>query len=170
MAAIVTALTRDELEALEAWARDARGSVLEIGAYYGASTLALARAAKARGECVLSIDHHRGDGQAGYAQTAQPFLDNIREYADTIIPLVADTRTVARFRQRFARDCGMAFIDGDHRLAAVQHDIDLARWFVPAGRLAFHDFGRFDVAVAITSAGLRVVERVATMALCEVTG
>lgn len=48
--------------------------VLEIGSWKGRSTLAIASSA----ESVVSIDHFRGDGWTGKANTLPEFLENIR--------------------------------------------------------------------------------------------
>lgn len=76
---IPTAMSDLELGYLRA---RAKGKIcLELGAQFGASTVALAQA----GTKVCSVDWHRGDADAGYSNTLGQFLSNLRRNAVDVV-------------------------------------------------------------------------------------
>lgn len=142
---ISTAVSHREATELGAFAEIA-GNVLELGALYGRSTLALAAGAK----LVVSVDWHHGDADAGDVDSLRPYLENVRNVGN-VIPVVG------RFEQivpLFARATfGLVFIDGAHDLYSVRRDLWLAlSVLAPGGWVAMHDYagGAFpDVARAV---------------------
>lgn len=158
-------LTEVEADALAALAKGKR--VLELGAYKGRSTIALATTARE----VVSVDWHKGDANidretangAGY-NTLPEFLENIKDYPN-ITPLVSRTEDVAPLLVDQTFD--MVWIDANHTFTAVQHDWTLARSFKPA-IIAIHDWGLFQIAPAMTAlsyAPNRVIDTVAIFEL-----
>jgi predicted O-methyltransferase YrrM len=140
--------------------------VLELGAFYGYSTVVMASVA----ELVYSIDWHMGDEHAGLYETWDGYKANLIGYR------VAD-RVVA-IRGRFEdevpllRDRGVvvdgAFLDGHHSEESVSRDLDLALMLVkPGGFVAFHDYGRCE---ATGHAGFRITEVADRFGVAGVTG
>jgi hypothetical protein len=104
-------------------------SVIEIGSWKGRSTIALALAAKGRGDTdVIAIDPHLGDNGEFYedAETFSDFTRNIEQAG------VADVVRPVRARSHDARpsvddaSVGVLFLDGSHRYEDVS--VDLHDW------------------------------------------
>ena len=136
---VTSAVTAEEAIALANLARD--GTVLELGAHYGFSTIVLASVA----EHVYSVDWHQGDPHAGEGDSWVPFNFNLLRYG------VKDRVTVClgRFEDEVPKlaEQGVtadgAFIDGMHDEKSVTRDLALALQVVrPGGWIAFHDYGR----------------------------
>ena len=123
-------------------ARLAYGAVvLELGSFYGYSTIVMASVA----ERVYSVDWHMGDDHAGDYETWEGFRANLIGYR-------VDDRVTA-IRGRFEEEVpklaanGLrvdgAFLDGHHSEESVTRDLGLALSVVkPGGWIAFHDYGR----------------------------
>lgn len=137
--AIASAVTANEAQALADLA--AGKTVLELGAWYGFSTVVLASVA----ERVTSVDWHYGDDHAGLVDTWEIFTFNLERYG------VQDR--VEAVRERFedalpamaeqGRTFGGCFLDAHHSEESVTRDIGLAVPLIrPGGFLAFHDYGR----------------------------
>lgn len=169
-------LSEKEANRLVELARDRL--VLEVGAYLGRSTVAMARTARH----VVSVDHHRGspehqagkafhdprfvDPDSGVFTTYPAFVANLRErgLTDKVSVFVASSRLALRL---LAPCFDVAFIDGAHDFHAAVEDGKLARaLLVPGGLIAFHDFGLQPVAMAaaITAAG-RDIEQCESLAV-----
>ena len=118
----------------ETAARYARaGPVLEVGTYCGKSTIYLAAAARAAGQLVITVDHHRGSEEnqpgweyhdAGLVDPRTGRLDTLPHFRstlaatgleDTVIAIVGRSADVARL---WGAPLGMLFIDGGHTDAA----------------------------------------------------
>lgn len=137
--AISSAVTPQESNVL---AELARGKVvLEMGAFYGYSTIVLASVAKH----VTSIDWHMGDDHAGIHDTWEIFQFNIKRYG-------MENRVEA-IRERFedvlpgmaeqGRKFDGCFLDAHHSEESVTRDIGLALPVLNKGAFfAFHDYGR----------------------------
>ncbi len=136
---VTSAVTAGEAIALANLARD--GTVLELGAHYGFSTIVLASVA----EKVYSVDWHQGDPHAGEGDSWGTFNFNLLRYG------VRDRVTVClgRFEDEVPKlaEQGIitdgAFIDGMHDEESVTRDLALALQVVrPGGFVAAHDYGR----------------------------
>jgi predicted O-methyltransferase YrrM len=133
----------------------ARGPVLEIGSYCGKSTIYLAAAARAVGQVVVTVDHHRGseEHQPGWKYHDPALVDPATGRLDTlpslratlaasgledhVVVVVGRSADVARL---WARPLGLVFIDGGHTDAAAVTDYEgWAPWVAPGGALAIHD-------------------------------
>lgn len=142
---IQSALTEAEARALGELA--AGRVVLECGAWWGYSTIALAQTA-AR---VHSVDWHRGDEHAGHIETLSDYLANLARYD------VRDRITVhvGRFEEVLPMLRGRAFegcfLDGQHDRASVERDLRMIRPLIRRGGwIALHDYGLFEVEPATT--------------------
>jgi MMP 1-O-methyltransferase len=132
-----------------------RGPVLEVGTYCGKSTIYLAAAARAAGQFVITVDHHRGseenqpgweyhdtklvDPQAGRLDTLPHFRSTLAATGleDSVIAIVGRSAEVARL---WSAPLGMLFIDGGHTDAAAVADYQgWAPHLAPGGALAIHD-------------------------------
>jgi MMP 1-O-methyltransferase len=133
----------------------ARGPVLEIGSYCGKSTIYLAAAARAAGQLVITVDHHRGSEEhqpgweyhdPGLVDPAAGRLDTLPRLRATlaaagleehVVVVVGRSADVARL---WGTLLGLAFIDGGHTEAAAAADYEgWAPWVAPGGALAIHD-------------------------------
>jgi MMP 1-O-methyltransferase len=132
-----------------------RGPVLEIGSYCGKSTVYLGAAARAAGQVVVTVDHHRGSEEhqpgweyhdPGLVDPATGRLDTLPSLRatlaaagleDDVIVIVGRSADVARL---WATRLGLVFIDGGHTEAAAVTDYESwAPWVAPGGALAIHD-------------------------------
>ncbi|MHB0889152.1 class I SAM-dependent methyltransferase [Acidithiobacillus sp.] len=120
------------------------GRVLEIGAFKGASTIVLSRAARAAGDdCIWTVDPFTSPsetdpdlaGGSGYPE----FLSNLEK---------AGEEPFVRVFQGFSRDLAkqwnqpirLLWIDGDHTYRGTKQDFDLFSPFLADGAIiAFHD-------------------------------
>lgn len=129
------------------WRLAAGKRVLEVGSYFGLSTICLARDA----ESVLTVDPHDGRGtpipQPTF-ETLQKNLErhNVSDKVTTFIgTLASDDFPGGEF--------DFIFIDGAHDLESVRADIAaVLPMLAPGGLLAFHDYQSSndpDVAVAV---------------------
>lgn len=136
--------------------------VLELGAYKGRSTVALASTAAH----VTSVDWHKGDPDVAKAtndacvDTFPEFLANTKAYTNItpIVKRIADAAPELR-TQTF----DMVWIDAGHDFENVTHDMRLALELKPAV-IAVHDWGLFQVTPAITALGYapnRVIDTIA---------
>jgi MMP 1-O-methyltransferase len=133
----------------------ARGPVLEIGSYCGKSTIYLAAAARAVGQVVVTVDHHRGseEHQPGWEYHDRRLVDPATGRLDTlpslratlaaagleehVVVVVGRSADVARL---WGTPLGLVFIDGGHtEMAAVTDYEGWAPWVAPGGALAIHD-------------------------------
>jgi predicted O-methyltransferase YrrM len=140
-------------EAAAAYA--ARGPVLEIGSYCGKSTIYLAAAARAAGQVVVTVDHHRGseEHQPGWEYHDPRLVDPVTGRLDTlpnlratlasagledhVVVVVGRSAGVARL---WGTPLGLVFIDGGHTDAAAITDYEgWAPWVAQGGALAIHD-------------------------------
>ena len=134
---ILTAVTREESLALAELARGEQ--VLEMGAFYGHSTVVLASVA----EHVVSVDWHQGDSHAGDYRTETQYRANLERYgvADRVSVIVGRFEDVLPSLEGSVFD-GL-FLDAHHTFESVSADLDLALPLVrPGGFVAFHDYGR----------------------------
>jgi MMP 1-O-methyltransferase len=132
-----------------------RGPVLEIGSYCGKSTIYLAGGARAVGQLVVTVDHHRGseEHQPGWEYHDPALVDPATGRLDTlpslratlaaagleehVIVVVGRSADVARV---WATPLGLVFIDGGHTEAAAVADYESwAPWVAVGGALAIHD-------------------------------
>src|SRR5450759_1111756 len=148
--------------------------VLEIGSWYGYSTIRMARTASA----VVAVDWHRGDEHAGYGGSLMIFWRNLVKHgaADRTLPFIG--RTVDALPRLADHQFDLVFIDGLHTYDAVRSDVELSLpKLKPGGTLALHDYGRpdfgvtqaVDELVAKTSASIRVVDSLAVLKLTTST-
>jgi predicted O-methyltransferase YrrM len=145
-----------EGEALYAAAMSApAGLMLEIGSYCGKSAVYLGVAARARGEILFTVDHHRGSEelQPGWAHhdpetwdaranaiDTLPFLrDTLRRAGleDFVVPVVGRSAAIAAV---WRTPLALVFIDGGHGMEPALADYrGWSRHVSPGGLLAIHD-------------------------------
>lgn len=130
--AISTSLLPEEAAKLAELAKG--GDVLEVGSAFGFSTVTMALVARN----VTAVDPHTGHGSYEAlhgnldAYGASSAVEVLRGMSQVELPFLSE------YDYRF----DLAFIDGDHTAAAVQHDVMWAlRLLKPGGILACHDFG-----------------------------
>jgi MMP 1-O-methyltransferase len=132
-----------------------RGPVLEVGSYCGKSTIYLAGGARAAGQLVVTVDHHRGseEHQPGWEYHDPALVDPVTGRLDTlptlratlaaaglednVVLVVGRSADVARL---WATPLGLVFIDGGHTEAAAVTDYEgWAPRVARGGALAIHD-------------------------------
>lgn len=138
-----------------AYAAAPHGPILEVGSYCGKSTIYLGKAAQQQNGQVYALDHHRGseEHQRGEGYHDPELYDDEIERMDslpyfrraifraglegTVVPLVADSGTMARFWQT---PLAMLFIDGGHSLEQALTDWrSWAHHVRVGGTLCIHD-------------------------------
>lgn len=153
-----SAVTDEEAEEL---ARLATGqTVLELGALFGRSTVAMASTARV----VISVDWHRGDPHAGDTDTLNEYLTNIAPFPN-VVPIVARIeKVVPLFSSMWF---GLVFHDAYHAAEAVLRDLAPLKW--SCRYVALHDWcDDFPgVKEGAEAAGLVLLHRVGNLALCE---
>jgi SAM-dependent methyltransferase len=115
-------------------ARLARGKrVLEIGSYYGLSTVCLGRMAWS----VVALDWWDGRGTAERRYTLDEFVRNIERFG---LKGVVSWGTPDML-PGFDADFDLVFVDGAHDRASVESDIErVLTLLAPGGLIAFHDY------------------------------
>lgn len=145
MANVEGFISYEELELLHSLAASvpAGSKIVEIGAYRGRSTIALALGAKAAGALVYSIDHHptyeAGGVQFGMADN-QAYYANIAKYG------VGDvTKTInlpsGNAWAIWLDNIALLWIDGSHEYEDVHRDFRL--WSVFTDTVLLHDTAGF---------------------------
>jgi len=135
---IRTAMTPAELGRLAELAR--HRTVLEIGSYMGASTVALASIARK----VHAIDPHGPEPkEPGCETTLVPMMENLLRYGvrDRVVIHVGYSTEIVPLFPPGSFD--LVFIDGLHDRRSVETDLGVCRRVARSGgRIAFHDYGR----------------------------
>lgn len=129
-------------------------TVLELGAWKGRSTVAMASTAA----MVVSVDRHAPyevHGERVDEDSLPDYLVAVRGLANIVA--VLGEFTVARMFSPDAFD--LVFVDGFHDRDNVLHDLALARRFTEA-TIACHDFGRWDTDAACLDTFGRLPDRV----------
>jgi predicted O-methyltransferase YrrM len=131
------------------------GPIAEVGTYCGKSTIYLAAAARAAGQLVVTVDHHRGSEeiQPGWEHHDPELVDPVTGRMDSL-PFFRATLAAAGLEEHvvaviggsadvsklWRAPLGMLFIDGGHSEASVVIDYEgWAPWVALGGALAFHD-------------------------------
>lgn len=142
--------------------------VLEVGSWYGRSTIALASTA----ERVHAVDWHQGDPHAGMGDSLLVYAKNLIESGlrDKIITHVARIEDIVPLFTRGLFDG--CFIDAFHTEKAVLRDFGLVSPLLKSGAwVAFHDYGvpQFGVTQAVDKlagpSGVEVVDTLAVLTL-----
>ena len=131
------------------------GPIAEVGTYCGKSTIYLAAAARAAGQLVVTVDHHRGSEeiQPGWehhdpelVDPATGRMDSLPFFRATLAAagleehVVAVIGTSTDVSKLWRAPLGMLFIDGGHSEDSVVTDYEgWAPWVATGGALAFHD-------------------------------
>lgn len=123
----------EQLDWLRARAKD-RWRILELGAFLGRTTVALA---KATGGILHVVDHWRGSTDPGDVcpsgpEIMQEFLENVKRLSNVTV-WCGDSEEVWRKMGHLRFD--MVWIDGDHTYPMVHRDIRLWRSYLDKGGL-----------------------------------
>jgi predicted O-methyltransferase YrrM len=120
------------------------GNILEIGSYYGLSSLMLLegnKKSKVRGKVYL-IDPNPQPSK-------EKFLKNLKSYGFDKEVVLLDTKS-EHAHSELKKEFRTIFVDGDHSYLAVKKDIKLCKKTLrPGGIILFHDAGWTDVKKAI---------------------
>lgn len=133
-------LADNEFLALSQLARGKR--VLEIGAFQGRSTVALAQSA----EHIVSIDHFAGDEFTGAVggstmdreDMVENYARNIEPYKDKITVVISDMYKAIPLLN--PKDFDLLFYDADHTAEAAKFFCDWALDARPDAIVALHDY------------------------------
>jgi predicted O-methyltransferase YrrM len=121
-------------------ARIAKGKrVLEVGSYFGRSTVALASTAAV----VHSVDLHPPDNvDSGTSTTLDSLIDNLNRYdlRHRVVLHVGFSQLILQALRRHSFD--LVFLDAQHQSAPVREDLQAILPLVNRdGTIAFHDYG-----------------------------
>ncbi len=119
-------------------------AIVEIGAYYGKSSIYLGKGSKKGHEAkVYSVDWHKGDFEDekdyGKLNTFPSFWKNIQKFGldSVVIPIVLKSEEA---RKSFKRKIGLLFLDADHRYKAIKKDFEMwAPLLSKNGWVCIHD-------------------------------
>jgi hypothetical protein len=134
--------------------------VLELGAWKGRSTCAMAETA----ELVVSVDRHKPFehfGEWTWEDSLPDYLAAVRGL-ENVVAVIGEFSVAKMFGEQLF---GLVFVDGLHDFANVTADLEIARCFNCP--IALHDYGRWDVQPACDALGMTpnfVVERLAVFA------
>ena len=138
----------------------ADGDVVEIGSFYGRSTICLALGTKIYGTGkVYAVDTHTGGVSLSkqYPQASKamaslgPFLRNLVRFGieDIVVPVVLSSRQAVKLWSD--KPIRLLFIDGWHSYEECSHDIlQWGQMISPSGAIAIHDFHWDDVRKAVS--------------------
>lgn len=127
----------------------ARQNILEIGSYHGKSTVAIGNVIKSLSPMgkVYAIDPHNGvvgatdQGLQKLTPSLQMFRQNIE--AEALGDVVETIRDFS-YNVQWDKPVHMMFIDGLHDYPNVARDFShFAKWIVPGGYVAFHDYADY---------------------------
>lgn len=152
-------LSPNEATALNRLAQGRR--VLELGAFKGRSTIAMALTAR----YVVSVDWHHGDRHVQLGASLADYKKNIEPYKN-IIPIIGRFEQVLPLLE--AAKFEMVFVDGQHDLPSVIRDMYFAFGFNPQ-IVAVHDWGLFQVTEGIKHFGIEPTSVVDTLAIFDAT-
>ena len=129
--------------------------LVEVGSYWGRSTVWLGAAARAARTIVFAVDHHRGseenqpgwewhdpttvDPDTGGMDTLPIFRRTIRDAGldDVVVAVVGQSPTVARY---WTAACAFVFVDGGHGVEPARADyLGWSSHVAVGGTLAIHD-------------------------------
>lgn len=128
-------LSQTEAKVLGNLARGKR--VLEIGSYYGRSTVSMAQTA----ESLVAVDPFDGRATSDPRSTLPKFMEHLHRYR-LLGKVTAHEGRSEDVLPTLTGQFGFAFIDGDHRESAVRKDAMLCKPLMASGGLvAFHDYG-----------------------------
>lgn len=134
---VPSAVTFAECRRLGELARGKR--VLELGSYFGRSTIALASTAT----LVHSVDLHPAeDLHGGFTSTVEPFLENLERYdvRHKVIVHVGFSQVI--LPELPAASFDLVFLDAQHQREEVEEDVQSILPLMRSGAtLAFHDYG-----------------------------
>jgi len=141
---LVRGSDRERLVKLASEVKD--GVILEIGALTGASTCAMAEVASVP---VYSIDlwnltskhEFRNDPLNNPYFSLDTFNQNIKERGleGKVTPIRGESNMIAR---AWTFPIGLLFIDALHTYDGVMGDYSFAKYVIPGGRIAFHDYDK----------------------------
>lgn len=135
-------LSLEEARFLCEAAANAADYIVEIGAFRGRSTIALALGARKSGSMVYSIDPHVEfvgvfGGRFGPADR-EAYYRNVINSGLTMFAALVNLPS-AKVSLAWDRPIGLLFIDGDHRYEAVRTDMQSWARFVREGGLIIFD-------------------------------
>jgi len=147
-----------EMELLYVLALNSIENIVEIGSYYGRSTVCLALGLKDRlqlgDEKVYAVDPWvKVDKNKGYDEVSfDKFVDNIKKMnmKELVVPCKG---TSERIVSGWDKKIGMLFIDGDHSYKTVKFDLEnWTKFLVIGGFVALHDVGNLKEYPGLTRA------------------
>ena len=159
-------LTKPEAELLWTRASATKGPILEVGCYYGRSTVLLA----ALGRAVYCVDPFENfDSDLSGFQVRRRFDANLKERRITNVILYQQKIETLKSQA----DVGFAYLDGDHTYEGTTTQIQAAiDW--GAESICVHDYAHhgdgLGIKRAIEASPLELVEVVERMAFCRVKG
>ena len=123
-------------------AKESIGHIVEIGSYYGRSTVVLAMGSEdGTKQKVFAIDPW-----SRKKNLYETFTNNVKQsgYSKNIYPYRAESSNAFYWKKPrtvFLQGIGLLFIDGSHGYDAVKEDLLWVQLVKSGGVVAFHDYG-----------------------------
>ena len=138
-------------------------SVLEFGAFKGRSTVCASQTAT----YIVSVDHHKGDEEAGWDDSTKEYLENIEHGHNLIIPLLCTFAEASKALPHGMFD--VVLIDGAHDADSVEADTRLALQHVKLGGMfIYHDATYPSVQAGAKRVGINVTPIVDSLGYVKV--
>ena len=138
-------LTDSEVRSLQKYAKKTKGSILEIGAAYGASS-SLLLAHSSENKKVFSIDPFIKDSEGLFKATANKCKKNVNRFLKNVNleKKYKNWQLIEKYSddavKNWKRKIGLLFIDGNHKYDFVKNDFENWIKFIPKdGYILIHD-------------------------------
>jgi len=139
-------ITEAETLALLRYVQKAKADVVELGTFFGGTTVNIARHLPADPNIALwTVDVF-----SGYSNGISPvsIYSQLVEF-DRAFVLIGNSNHIGRY---WSHDIGVLFIDGGHDYDTVSNDFNIwSQWVIPGGIIAMHDAKAVEELVSLGS-------------------
>lgn len=125
-------------------ASSAKGDVVEVGSYLGASSSYLSAGLAGTGRRLYCVDTWNNETMPdGVRDTYQEFIQNTTAFRKTLVTV--RKKSDALRREDLGSRIGLVFLDGDHSYESVSREFRMfSEWLASGSIIALHDILYFD--------------------------